>query len=186
MHHIAAILIPVSIVQGGREGRQQGPEINMQTSKGGSTMAIVRWDPFRELNAVQERMNRLFGDVYRAADDDVMRRGAWAPPVDIYDSGDHELVIKAELPDMNREDIEITVENNSLMLRGEKKMDSTIKDECCHRIERTYGVFSRSFSLPTTVDTSKVSADYKNGVLTIKLPVREEAKPKQIQVHVQD
>jgi HSP20 family protein len=149
-------------------------------------MAIVRWDPFRELNAVQERMNRLFGDVYRAADDDVMRRGLWAPAVDIYDSGNHELVIKAELPDVNKNDIEITVENNTLTLRGEKKMDSSIKEEHCHRIERTYGSFSRAFSLPTTVDSSKVSADYKNGVLTIKLPVREEAKPKQIQVHVQD
>ena len=148
-------------------------------------MAIVRWDPFRELNAVQDRMNRLLGDVYRAADDDVMRRGAWAPPVDIYDSGSHELVIKAELPDMNKDDIDITVENNTLTLRGEKKMDSAIKEECCHRIERTYGSFSRSFSLPATVDSSKVSADYKNGVLTIKLPVREEAKPKQIQVQVQ-
>ena len=148
-------------------------------------MAIVRWDPFRELSAAQERMNRLLGDVYRAADDDVMRRGAWAPPVDIYDSGSHELVIKAELPDMTKDDIDITVENNTLTLRGEKKMDSSIKEEHCHRIERTYGSFSRSFSLPATVDTTKVSADYKNGVLTIKLPVREEAKPKQIQVQVQ-
>jgi HSP20 family protein len=148
-------------------------------------MAIVRWDPFRELNAVQERMNRLFGDVYRSADDDVMRRGVWAPAVDIYESGNHELVIKAELPDMNKDEIEITVENNTLTLRGEKKMDSSIKEEQCHRIERTYGAFSRTFSLPTTVDTSKVAADYKNGVLTIKLPVREEAKPRQIQVHVQ-
>lgn len=148
-------------------------------------MAIVRWDPFRELNAVQERMNRLFSDAYRAADDDVMRRGVWAPPVDIFDSGNHELVIKAELPDMKKDDIEITVENNTLTLRGEKKMDSAIKDEHCHRIERTYGAFSRTFSLPTTVDTSKVSADYRDGVLTIKLPVREEAKPKQIQVRVQ-
>ena len=148
-------------------------------------MAIVRWDPFREISAAQERMNRLLGDVYRAADDDVMRRGAWAPPVDIYDSGSHELIIKAELPDMSKEDIDITVENNMLTLRGEKKMDSAMKEECCHRIERTYGSFSRSFSLPATVDTTKVSADYKNGVLTIKLPVREEAKPKQIQVQVQ-
>jgi HSP20 family protein len=148
-------------------------------------MAIVRWDPFRELNAVQERMNRLFSDAYRAADDDVMRRGVWAPPVDIFDSGNHELVIKAELPDMKKEDIDITVENNTLTLRGEKKMDSELREEHCHRIERTYGVFSRTFSLPTTVDTSRVSADYKNGVLTIKLPVREEAKPKQIQVQVQ-
>jgi HSP20 family protein len=149
------------------------------------TMAIVRWDPFRELNAVQERMNRLFSDAYRSADDDVMRRGVWAPPVDIFDSGKHELVIKAELPDMSKDDIEITVENNTLTLRGEKKMDSSIKEEHCHRIERTYGAFSRTFSLPTTVDTSKVSADYKNGVLTITLPIREEAKPKQIHVQVQ-
>jgi len=130
-------------------------------------------------------VNRLFGDAYRAADDDVMRRGAWAPPVDIYESGNHELVIRAELPDMSKDDIAITVENNTLTLSGEKKMDASIKEECCHRIERTYGAFSRAFSLPTTVDTGKVSADYKNGVLTIKLPVREEAKPKQIQVQVQ-
>jgi HSP20 family protein len=148
-------------------------------------MAIVRWDPFRELSAVQDRVNRLFGEVYRSADEDVMRRGVWAPPVDIYDSGNHELIIKAELPDMSKDEIEITVENNGLTLRGEKKMDSTIKDERCHRIERTYGAFSRSFSLPPTVDSSKVTADYKNGVLTITLPLREEAKPKQIQVQVQ-
>jgi HSP20 family protein len=86
---------------------------------------------------------------------------------------------------MNKDEIDISVENNTLTLRGEKKMDGAIKEECCHRIERTYGAFSRSFSLPATVDTSKVSADYRNGVLTIKLPTREEAKPKQIQVQVQ-
>ncbi len=148
-------------------------------------MAIVRWDPYRELSAAHDRMNRLLGDVYPAADDDVMRRGVWAPPVEIYDSGNLELVIKAELPDMNKDDIDISVENNTLTLRGEKKMDGAMKEECCHRIERTYGAFSRSFSLPATVDTSKVSADYRNGVLTIKLPTREEAKPKQIQVQVQ-
>ena len=148
-------------------------------------MTLVRFDPFRELSAVQDRMNRLLGEVYRPGEDDVMRRGTWVPPVDIYDSGNHELVIKAEVPDMSKDEIEITVENNSLTLRGEKKMDSSIKDEWCHRIERTYGAFSRSFSLPPTVDTTKVSADYKNGVLTIKLPLREEAKPKQIQVQVQ-
>ncbi len=148
-------------------------------------MTLVRFDPFRELTAVQDRMNRLLGEIYRPTDDDLMRRGAWVPPVDIYDSGNHQLVITAELPDMSKDEIEITVENNSLTLRGEKKMDASIKDEQCHRIERVYGAFSRSFSLPPTVDTSKVSADYKNGVLTITLPLREEAKPKQIQVQVQ-
>jgi len=148
-------------------------------------MTIVRWDPLRELSTIQDRMNRVFGEYYRGADDDVMRRGTWVPPVDIYDTGNHELLIKADLPDMSKDDIEITVENGSLTLKGEKKMDSGIRDEHCRRIERAYGTFSRSFSLPPTVDPSKVSADYKNGVLTIKLPVREEAKPKQIQVQVQ-
>ena len=147
-------------------------------------MPIVRWDPFRELNAVQERMNRLFNDVYRGGDDDVMRAGAWVPPVDIYDTGNHELVIKAELPDVSKDDVEITVENSSLTLRGEKKMDAGVKDEQCRRIERVYGTFSRSFSLPPTVDTAKVAADFKNGVLTIRLPLREEAKPKQVQIQV--
>jgi HSP20 family protein len=148
-------------------------------------MTIVRWDPFRELNTIQERMNRIFGEYYRHADDDVTRRGTWVPPVDIYDTGNHELVIKAELPDVNKEDIEITVENGSMTLKGEKKMGSDVKDEHCWRVERTYGTFARTFSLPPTVDGARVSADFKNGVLTITLPVREEAKPKQIQVQVQ-
>jgi HSP20 family protein len=150
-------------------------------------MAIVRFDPFRELSEMQNRVGRLLGEFYgpRGADD-VMRRGAWAPPVDIYDSGEHELVIKAELPDMKREDIQLSVDNNTLTISGEKKMDVDLKDENCHRIERAYGTFTRSFSLPPTVDTSKVSADYKAGVLTVRLPMREEAKPRQIQVKVSE
>ena len=147
-------------------------------------MAIVRWDPFRELNAVQDRMNRLFGDVYRAADDDVMRRGVWTPPVDIYNSGKHELVIKAELPDMQREDIQLTVENNTLTISGEKRMDSELKEENCHRVERAYGTFSRSFTLPNVVDTEKIKAEFKDGLLRVTLPKREEAKPKQISISV--
>jgi HSP20 family protein len=150
-------------------------------------MAIVRWDPFREVSEMQDRMGRLLGDFYgRRGADDVMRRGAWIPPVDIYDSGGHELVIKAELPDMKREDIQLTMDNNTLTISGEKKMDAELGDENCHRIERSYGTFTRSFSLPPTVDIGKVSADYKAGVLTIKLPMREEAKPRQIQVNVTD
>ncbi len=149
-------------------------------------MAIVRWDPLRDLSTVQERMNRLFSDFYRGADDDVMRRGTWLPPVDIYETGNHELVIKAELPDMKKEDISITVENNSLTLTGEKKTDETVKDEHYHRVERSYGTFTRTFTLPPTVDSGKVSADYKQGVLTIKLPIKEEAKPKQVQVQVHE
>jgi HSP20 family protein len=150
-------------------------------------MAIVRWDPFREMSEMQDRMGRILGDFYgRRGADDVMRRGAWIPPVDIYDSGKHELVIKAELPDMKRDDIQLTVDNNTLTISGEKKMDSELGDENCHRVERAYGTFMRTFSLPPTVDTGKVTADYKAGVLTIKLPLREEAKPKQIQVSVTD
>jgi len=148
-------------------------------------MAIVRFDPFRELSMIQNRVNRAFGDVFsRQAEDDLMAHGAWVPSVDIYENGDHELVIKAELPDVKREDIDLRIENNTLTLRGEKKANSEIKDEQYHRVERVYGTFSRSFALPQTVDTSKVSADYQNGVLEIRMPRREEAKPKQIQVQV--
>jgi HSP20 family protein len=128
-------------------------------------MTIVRWDPFRD-----------FGFGSGAA--------AWVPPVDIFQNGDHELVLKAELPDMAREEIDITVENYVLTIKGEKKLSGDVKEEQFHHVERRYGSFSRSFSLPRTVDASKVSAEYRNGVLTVKLPLREEAKPRQIKVDV--
>ena len=128
-------------------------------------MTIVRWDPFRD-----------FGSGSGAA--------AWVPPVDIFQNGDHELVLKAELPDMAREEIDITVENYVLTIKGEKKLSGDVKEEQFHHVERRYGSFSRSFSLPRTVDASKVSAEYRNGVLTVKLPLREEAKPRQIKVDV--
>lgn len=148
-------------------------------------MAIVRWDPFRDLAEVQERVNRVLGDFYGGrGQDDVMRRGAWIPPVDIYEGTNHEMVIKVELPDLRREDIDIRVEDNTLTISGEKKLDGEVKQEQYHRVERLYGNFTRSFSLPATIATEKVHADYKNGVLTILLPMREEAKPKQIQVAV--
>ena len=150
-------------------------------------MAIVRFDPFRGLTDMQDRMGRLMGEFYgRQGSDDLMRRGAWVPPVDIYDSGNHELIIKAELPDMKREEIQLTVENNTLTISGEKKMEESVREEQCHRVERVYGQFARSFSLPPTVDTGKVSADYRAGVLTVRIPMREEAKPRQIQVKVDD
>ena len=147
-------------------------------------MAIIRWTPFQDLATVQDRMNRLFNEFHNRHDDDVMTRGAWVPPVDIFENGNKELVIKAELPAMTREEIDVTVENQTLTIRGEKKFNHEIKDEQYHRVERTYGSFSRSFSLPSTVDVTKVSADYKDGVLTVTLPLREEAKPKQIKVEV--
>lgn len=146
-------------------------------------MAIVRTDPFREFATLQDRMNRLFGNVY-VRDEDVTARGSWVPSVDIYETDGHDVVIKAELPDMSREDIEVTVENNTLTLRGERKPPSDVKEEQFRRIERHYGAFTRSFTLPNTVDASKVSAEYKNGVLTVKLPFREEARPRTINVEV--
>ena len=126
-------------------------------------MTLVRWtDPFAEFARVPDRFNGSF-------------------PVDIY-NGDHEVVLKAELPDISREDIDITVDNGTLTIRGEKKFSSEVKEDQFHRIERRYGSFSRSFSLPQAVDTGKVAAEYKNGVLTVRLPLREEAKPRQIKV----
>jgi HSP20 family protein len=127
-------------------------------------MTIVRWDPFRDFG---------FGTA-----------SAWMPPVDIYQNGDQELVLKAELPDMAREDIDITVENFVLTIKGEKKFVNEVKEEQFHHVERRYGTFNRSFSLPQTVDAGKVSAEYKNGVLTVRLPLREEARPRQIKVDV--
>jgi len=123
-------------------------------------MAIVRWtDPFREFAHLQDRINRVFTDTYGRADEGLMSSGNWAPPVDIYQNGDHEVVLKAELPDMTREDIEITVDNGTLTLKGEKKLSSEVKEEHFRRIERHYGTFSRSFSLPRTVDAAKGGAE---------------------------
>ena len=148
-------------------------------------MTLVRWtDPLREFAQLQDRINRVFSDSYGRSDEGLMTSGNWAPPVDIYQNGDHEVVLRAELPGMTQEDIDITVDNGTLTIRGEKKFSSEVKEESFHRIERRYGSFSRSFSLPQTVDTGKVGAEYKNGVLTVRLPLREEAKPRQIKVDV--
>jgi HSP20 family protein len=148
-------------------------------------MTLVRFsDPYREFAQLQDRITRAFSDAYGRSDEGLLTSGNWVPPVDIYQNGEHELVLKAELPDMTREDIDITVDNGTLTIRGEKKFAGEVKDESFHRIERRYGSFSRSFALPQTVDTAKVGAEYKNGVLTVRLPLREEAKPRQIKVDV--
>ena len=148
-------------------------------------MAIARWnDPFRDFAQLQDRLSRVFVDAYGPADAGLLSASAWVPPVDVYQNGNHEVVLKAELPDMTREAIEITIENGTLTIKGDKKPSEEVKDDQLHRIERRYGPFSRSFSVPATVDTSRVSAEYKNGVLTVRLPIRDEAKPRQVRVEV--
>jgi HSP20 family protein len=151
-----------------------------------ATMAIVRFDPFRDLMTLQERMNRIFDESYRGArttGDDWALGGSWAPAVDIYE---HEgnIVLKAELPGIDSNDVDIRLENNVLTLRGERKVDHEVKQENYHRVERAYGSFSRSFTLPSIVDQEKIKAEYKDGVLELTLPKREEAKPKQISIKV--
>ena len=146
-------------------------------------MTISRFDPYREFSTLQDRLHRLFGDVY-VRDEDVSRRGNWVPPVDIFETEGHDLVIKAELPDMQREDIEVTVENHTLTLKGARKLPADVTEEQFRRIERSYGTFNRSFTLPSTVDATKVAAEYRNGLLTVKLPFKEEAKPRTITVEV--
>ena len=144
-------------------------------------MAIIRWEPARELASMEiDRLNRMFSDFY----EETFSR-AWVPAVDIYETDKNEVVLKAELPDMKREDISVTFENGVLTLKGERKFEDEVKKENFQRIERRHGSFSRSFTLPNTVDAGKISASYKDGVLTIRLPQREEAKPKQIAVNVE-
>jgi HSP20 family protein len=142
-------------------------------------MALVRWDPTRELASMEiDRLNRMFSDLWGG---EGLGRG-WVPAVDIYETEDHELVLKAELPDMKREDIHVTFEHNVLTITGERKLAQEIKREHVQRMERYYGSFTRSFTLPATVDGTRITAGYKDGVLTIRLPQREEARPKQITV----
>jgi HSP20 family protein len=146
-------------------------------------MGLTQWEPTRNFGQLQDRINKVFTEAFNRGDEGLMNRGAWIPPVDIYQNG-KELVLKAELPDMKREDIDITIEEHTLTIKGEKKLDADVKDENVRRIERLYGSFTRSFTLPPTVDASNVSAEYKDGVLTLRLPIREEAKPRQIHVKV--
>lgn len=142
-------------------------------------MAIVRWEPANDLAAMEiDRLNRMFSTVFG----ENMQRGAWMPPVDIYETEAHEVVLKAELPEVKREDITITFENNVLTIRGERKFESEVKREHYQRLERQYGAFSRSFTIPATIDAGRITASHKDGILTIRLPQREEAKPKQIVV----
>ena len=150
-------------------------------------MAIVRWEPFRELRAMQDRMNRLFNDPFFRGvlpyGEEAASLTRWAPAVDIYETGDN-IVVKAELPGVDPKDLDVRIEDNTLFLKGERKLEKEVKEENYHRIERSYGSFTRSFALPNSVDADKTSAEYKDGVLTLTIPKREEAKPKTIKIHM--
>jgi len=145
-------------------------------------MSITRWDPFRNLSTLQDQVNRLFETNFPARTDNSALT-TWAPAVDIYET-ENELVIKADLPEVSDKDLDVRVENNMLTLRGERKFEKQVKEDNYLRVERTYGSISRSFSLPNTVNTEAIKAEYKNGVLTIELPKRAESKPKQVKVNV--
>ena len=144
-------------------------------------LSISRWDPYRDLYALQHRINRMFGDANLAAGHDAEGFGAWLPPVDVVEEGDN-LVFRAELPGVSRDDIEVKVENGVLTLRGEKRQEKETGAEAAHRVERIYGAFHRSFTLPSSVDAEKVQAHYKDGVLTLVLPKAEQAKPRKIAI----
>ena len=147
-------------------------------------MALVKYNPLRELRGMQEQMNRLLNISWNhdLAGEDI-KEGLWQPSVDIYETEDA-IVIKAELPDVDQKDIEVRIEDNTLLLKGERKHEGEVKKENYHRIERYFGSFQRSFSLPTNIQQDNVSASCDKGVLTITLPKKEDNKPKQIKVEV--
>ena len=148
-------------------------------------MALIRWDPFREMSALQERMNRLFSDVRAQAPvrGEEIVQGAWVPAVDIFETNEA-IVLKAELPGITAQDISVEVKDNTLTLKGEKKFEKEVKEENYHRVERSYGSFQRAFTLPGTIHQEKVKAKFKDGILEITLPKVEETKPKQIKVEI--
>lgn len=143
----------------------------------------TRWEPYRGLSSLHDQVNRLFNDTVLRGQSDESSLTTWAPAADIYETA-NELVVKADLPDVNEKDIDVRVENNVLTIRGERKFEKSVNEENYLRVERTYGAFSRSFSLPNTVNTETIHATYKNGVLTVNLPKREESKPRQVKVAV--
>lgn len=149
-------------------------------------MAIVRWwDPWRDLSAIQEKMNQLFEDTFARGRgrEEGFASAMWAPAVDIYET-DEAVVVKAEVPGVDRDNVAIEVKDGILTLKGERKFEKEVKEENYHRMERSYGTFVRSFSVPASVDPDKITARLRDGVLEVTLPKVEKAKPKQIKVEV--
>ena len=147
-------------------------------------MALIRWtDPFRDIAVLQDRMNRVFGDFLERGPsrEEGLETGTWVPSVDIYETKDA-IRVRAELPGLDKEAVHVEVKDGVLTLRGERKFEREVKEENYHRLERAYGTFHRSFTLPSSVDAEKVTARMKDGVLEVDLPKKEQAKPKQITI----
>jgi HSP20 family protein len=153
--------------------------------KEGFTMTVLtRWQPFREFSTLQDRINRAFRESYSGEDrDESLTSSSFAPAVDVYED-EHQVTLKIEVPGIDEKDIDVRVENNTLTVTGERKIEKEEKEENFRRVERQYGSFTRTFTLPQTVDTENVAATYDKGVLKIALPKKAEAKPKQIKVNV--
>ena len=147
-------------------------------------MAIVRWEPFRDFVTAQRDLDRLFREAFsgQLSETELSTR-AWAPPVDIYET-ENDIVLKAELPGVDPKDVEVRIEDNNLYLKGERRFEKEVKEQNYHRVERSYGTFARSFSLPNSISADKVKAEFKDGLLTLTMPKREEAKPKTIKIDV--
>jgi HSP20 family protein len=145
-------------------------------------MAIIRWDPFRDLITLREKMNRLFEDTFaaRGEEKDLMA-STWTPSVDIYET-ENDVVLTAEIPGIEEKDIEIKIEDNTLSIKGERKLEKETKEENYHRIERAYGTFYRSFTIPHNVDQNKIQAEQENGVLKITMPRKPELKPQKVKI----
>jgi HSP20 family protein len=143
---------------------------------------LTRWDPFREFTTLQDRMNRLFRDSYGDREE-ALTTTTFAPPVDVYED-EHSVALKIEVPGIDEKDIDVRVENNTLTVHGERKFEKEEKEENFRRVERQYGSFTRSFTLPNTVDSESIQANYDKGILKIQLAKKAEAKPKQIKVNV--
>lgn len=149
-------------------------------------MTLIRWtDPFRDITTLQDRMNQLFGNFLERGHgrEEGPETGVWMPAVDIYETKDA-ICVRAELPGMDKEAVGVEVKEGVLTLRGERKFEKEVKEENYHRIERSYGTFHRSFTLPSSVDGEKVTARMKDGILQVNLPKKEQAKPKQIKIAV--
>ncbi len=146
-------------------------------------MALARWTPMGNLPSFQDEMNRLFDQFFRGGTGEEVGWGVrpWAPPVDLYETEDA-VVLTAELPGVSKEDVSIEIHHNTLLLRGERKHETEVKEDQYHRVERAYGTFQRAFVLPTLVDQEHVQATYKDGVLELRLPKSEAAKPKRIAI----